>query len=215
MEEHPSYRNTMTKERLAIIGAGDFAREIIPIAEDMGIGIAGFFCPDSSISDSIVFNESEVNYSDYKEYYDSLFIGLGVGTGRDIKKRQKIISFFEDRSVEFATLIANSVKLYDKKLIGEGTFLAHNVVVSIGAEIGKHNIINTSTVIGHDVKTGSNTCISPLSFIGGNVEIGDNVLIGGGCSIMQGVKIGSNSVIGIGNSIFSDVPSSTLIMPKI
>jgi sugar O-acyltransferase (sialic acid O-acetyltransferase NeuD family) len=202
-------------ERVAIIGGGGFAKEVVAIFESNKFKIAGIFSPTTIVHDYPCISDSEKHLHSFEDIFDTVFLGIGVATSRDVRKRRKIIDFLINEEFKSPSLISQTAIVSKGVTVGSGSFIAHNAVISVDAVIGDYVIVNTSAIIGHDTIIGDNVTISPSVFIGGDVKIGSDVLLGAGCIIMQGVNIGSGSVIGMGSIIVSDISSNITVLPNV
>lgn len=199
------------KKRLAIIGGGGFAKEIIEIALLNGFEIAGIFAQQNNLS-----AYPYLGYLDEllakRELYDSVHIAFGGINQTGITNRAKVIQFLEKHAIPASTLISPFARISDDVEIGEGSYVAHNALISCEAKIGTHVIINTASLIGHDAYIGQNTTVSPQAFIGGESVIGENSLVGAGVLIKQGLNIGKNCIIGMGTIVQRSVPDNMMIV---
>ena len=201
-------------ERIVVIGGGGFAKEVISIAEINQLNIVGIIAKETSINRYPLLSTTENDLINLKNQFDCVFLGIGVGSARDITKRRSIISYCNENNIKFGKIISPNAIIYSDVKIELGTFIGANVVIGNGAEIGKNVILNTSSLIGHDTKIDENSCIAPNCFLGGNVEIEQDVLIGAGSMIMQGKKIGQGSTVGMGSSVLKDVEKFSILFPR-
>ena len=202
------YIGKIMSNRVAIVGGGGFAKEVIAIFELNEFRITGIFASESIVQDYPHVSDSEKNLHNFRDTFDSVFLSIGVANSRDIKKRRKVMQFLIDEGFKSSPLISKTAIVSKGSTIGCGTFVAHSAVISVDAEIGDYTVVNTSVIVGHDTIIGNNVTISPSVFIGGNVKIGDDVLLGSGCIIMQGVSIGPGSVIGMGSVVTKNIVES-------
>jgi len=199
------------KKRLAIIGGGGFAKEIIEVALLNGFEIAGIFAQQNNLSAYPYLGYLDELLSK-REMYDSVHIAFGGINHAGIANRTKIIDFLEEHTIPSATLISPYARISADVEIAEGSYIAHNALISCEAKIGAHVIINTASLIGHDAHIGKNTTVSPQVFIGGECVIGENSLIGVGTLIKQGLSIGENCIVGMGTIVQRSIQSNMMIV---
>ncbi len=142
------------------------------------------------------------------EKYPNAQYVIGIG---DIQLRQKIIRYYEQRGVSFATVIHTSAVVSDRAEIGSGSVVFPMAVVNPGCKIGKHAIINTGAIVEHDNMLGNNVHIAPQAVTGGQVAIGDNTLIGLGSSVRNNIKIGESCIVGCGSVVIDNISNSSLV----
>jgi sugar O-acyltransferase (sialic acid O-acetyltransferase NeuD family) len=199
------------KKRLAIIGGGGFAKEIIEIALLNGFEIAGIFAQQNNLTDYPYLGYLDELLSK-RELYDYVHIAFGGINQTGITNRIKVIRFLEKYAIPAATLISPYARISNDVEIGEGTYIAHNALVSCEVKIGAHVIINTASLIGHDAHIGKNTTVSPQVFIGGESVIGENSLIGAGVLVKQGLSIGENCIVGMGTIVQRSIQNHMMIV---
>lgn len=199
------------KKRLAIIGGGGFAKEIIEVALLNGFEIAGIFAQQNNLPDYPYLGYLDELLTK-REMYDSVHIAFGGINQIGITNRSKVIQFLEEHTIPVSTLISPYARISNDVQISEGAYIAHNALVSCEVKIGPHVIINTASLIGHDVHIGKNTTVSPQAFIGGETVIGKNSLIGAGVLVKQGLNIGENCIVGMGTIVQRSIQSNMMIV---
>jgi len=200
--------------RVAIIGGGGFAKEVIEVAIMQGHTISGIFALENSLEyPHLGYFEEMLSRRDE---YDYLHIAIGAVNRNGMQNRAKILDFIYKHSLPMISLISPKADIADDVVIGNGVYIGHRVIISCSTVIDDAVLINHSAVIGHDCKIAKNVSIAPLVFLGGGVEIESGVMVGVRSTIRQGLKIGQDSVIGMCSIIIKNVkPSSTTLqMPS-
>ncbi|MFC1560950.1 acetyltransferase [Candidatus Latescibacterota bacterium] len=194
----------MKREKLAIIGGGGHAKEVIEVAETKNYEIIGIFAQESKIKKYPLLGYLD-ELKHLKSEIDCVHVAIGYVNQADMVNRKKLISLLEDEEFFFATIISSNAYISESAKIGKGVYISHFSLISSDVIIGDNTILNYSSIIAHDTIIGKNSMISPKSFLGGNSEIKNNVLIGTGALIMQGCTIGNNCFIGMGSVVREDV----------
>ncbi len=197
--------------RVAIIGGGGFAKEVIEIAELLGHKIVGIFALENSLK--------EYKYLGYKDEilskrdsYDAIHIAIGAVNQQGIEIRNELIDFLQQHNIPSISLISPKATIAKSVTIKEGTFIAHEVLISCDTQIGNYVIINQRAVIGHDCKIEDRVSIAPLVFLGGGVIVEKESMIGVRATIRQGIKIAHNSTIGMGSLVIKSTKPYTLTL---
>jgi sugar O-acyltransferase (sialic acid O-acetyltransferase NeuD family) len=210
----------MKSKRIAIIGAGGFAREVAWLISDIArdrsskdqaesMEVAGFLVSDrtkmSERDSDILGDFSWIE----KNHVDGLAMGIGnpevrLRLGQELKRRFP--------RIEWPTLIHPSVK-YDKSCqFSEGSMLCAGTIATVNIKIEEFALVNLSCTIGHEATIGAGSVVNPITAISGGVKIGKGVLVGTHVAILQYVSIGDHAVIGSGAMVNKDVAPGTTVM---
>lgn len=203
----------------AIIGAGGFGREVLPLAREH-IRIATrdecriVFVDDGS-------NENNVNGIEVittKEFKATpavdKFFNIAIGNS---KIREKIATDMISAGIKpFAITSINSVVL-DGNTIDEGVILCPFTTVTSNAKIGKFFHANIYSYVAHDCIIGDFVTFAPGVKCNGNVIIEDHAYIGTGAIIKQGtpekpIVIGEGAVVGMGAVVTKSVPAGAVMV---
>ncbi len=201
-------------KKIALIGGGGFAKEIIEVMELLGHSVYGIFAHTNSFMEY-----HHYGYLDelliHRGEYDAVHIAFGGVTGEQIANRRAIIDFLDRNGIDAVTLVSPYARIAKNVTLGQGCYIAHDVYISQDAAVGDHVIINNRCDIGHDVVIRENVTISPKVFLGGAVEVGSDTLIGVGSIVKQGVKIGHTSIVSMGSSVIRNIkPYSLVLAPQ-
>jgi sugar O-acyltransferase (sialic acid O-acetyltransferase NeuD family) len=201
----------MTKQRLIIISAGSFGREV----RDIAVGIqlmqadkcpwkyAGFLDDraeilggTNSVDESILCSPA-----DYLPSNGDLLI-CAIGNPGIRKKYAEMI---RAKGGKFATLIEPSSRIGRVGKIGEGVLIGPFCTISCDLSIGNDTMITTHATIGHDATVGCSCHIGAYSFVGGGAVIGNEVTLHPHAVILPRVKVGDGATIGAGAVVIANV----------
>ena len=177
---------------LAIIGSGDFAREIAAVVERINQeketwNLLGFLDEEKSAGTKVDEYPVLGGISWLDEHPDTYVI-CSTGTGRI---RKKIIEEeLRGKKVKFATLIDPGAVLIKDCKIGEGSLVSAGCVLAINSTVGNHVIVNLSCTLGHD-----SVNISGKVILEECVDVGTGTKIIQGKNVCQGVTLGAGSVV--------------------
>jgi len=201
--------------RVAIVGGGGFAKEVIEVAEMLGHEVVGIFARENTLS-----SYSHLGYleemREKRASYDAVHIAIGAVNARGIENRRTILDFIRKHDIPALSLVSPLATLSGGVLVGEGVYVGHEALISCDTELGEHVVVNQRAVIGHDCVIEENVSLAPLVFLGGNVRVKRDTMIGVRSTVRQGVSIGRNCVIGMGSIIVKNIrdDSLTLQMPS-
>ena len=197
--------------KIAIIGGGGLAKEIIECIELNNDEVYGIFALESELDYPYLGYLDEL--VEYKHKFDGVIIAIGAVNKKGIEQRKKIINFLKQNNIPLISVISPFAKIGKGCTIGEGVYIGHDVIISVDSKILDNIIINQKAVIGHDTLIKENTSIAPLVFIGGNCKIEENVMIGVGATIKEGLTIEKDSVIGMRSIVVKNIKSNSLVLP--
>ena len=198
----------LNNNKIAIIGAGSFGREVFHLLDDSLYECVGFIDYNEKavgLSVSIIGNENDIAQLIDKYNFSNCAITIG-----NIKKRNEIHKKIKEVPLSFPNIIDSSAKCYSKD-IGDGSILYPGVVIMNNCKIGLFTILNSGVTLGHDVTIGNFCNINPGVHLAGNITIGNYTLIGIGASIKEEITIGSNAIIGAGSVVINDIPNDTTV----
>lgn len=193
------------QERLIIVGAGGFGREILCWAEDcVAAGtlpaIGGYI--DDQVEALPGYDISRVGtIRDYAPQDGDLFV---VALGEPAKKR-KLVEMLAERGARFATLIHPTCTVVRTASIGEGVIMCPYSMAMPDCRIERFVSILNLSGIGHDSVAGEFTTLSSLVDVTGNVRVGKDVSIGSGARILPRVTIGDGATVGAGAVVVRSV----------
>ena len=198
-------------KKIAIIGGGGFAKEVIEVALLNGYEIYGVFAKESSLDEYKYFGYLD-ELNKLKDEFDGVHIAIGAVNQEGVKNRRVVIEFLKENSIKQISLISPLATIAKDVKIGDGVYVGHKVLISVGTSIGDSVLFNHSCLIGHDCKIEDNVSIAPLVFLGGNVIVEKDVMVGVRSTIRQGVKIGRGSIIGMCSVIIKNIKANSLTL---
>ena len=205
----------------AIVGAGGFGRELLPVAEEMIATI----CLDRAFK--IVFvDQGDLDSIEETNGYELMsdidffnldaerkFFNVAVGNG---KIRELIADKFISNGIKPFSISASNTLVLSKNDIGVGAVLCPFTMVTSNVKIGKFFQANIYSYIAHDCVIGDYVTFAPGVKCNGNVFIDDHAYIGTGAVIKQGktgrpLTIGKGAVVGMGAVVTKSVPDGVTV----
>jgi len=200
-------------KKIAIIGGGGFAKEVIEVLLMNNDEVYGIFAQENSL------NYNYFGYLDqlitYKNSFDGVVLAIGAVNKTGIENRRKIIDFLKENSIDLISVISPLATISKSVKIGNGSYVGHGVLISCDAKIDDNVVLNQNAIIGHDTKICENVSIAPQVFLGGGVKIEKDVMIGVGATIRQGITIGSNSSIGMRSIVVKNIKENSTVLHQI
>jgi len=210
----------MPSERIAVVGAGGFARElawlISEIAHDRSrqklaatMEVAGFLVSDPT---KVSERDSDI-LGDFswleKNHVDGLAMGIGSPEVR-LRLSQELKRRFP--RIPWPVLVHPSVKYHESCQFQEGVTICAGTIATVNVKIEEFAMVNLSCTIGHETTVGAGSVINIMAAIAGGVTIGKGVLVGSHAAILQYLSIGDHAVVGSGAMVIQDVAPNTTVM---
>lgn len=206
----------MSRMRVAIVGAGGFAREVEWLLRELDPSgerceFAGYVVSDLGRvgpHDSAVLGDYawlEANRS----RVDALALGIGTPAAR-LRVASELSAAFP--SLEWPALVHPTARLDRPSCrISPGVLLCAGVIGTVNLELEPFAMVNLSCTIGHEAKLGRGCVLNPSVNISGGVELGEGVLVGTGAQILQYVRVGAGATVGAGAVVTKDVPAGETV----
>lgn len=182
--------------KLAIIGAGGHAKEVIYQLQDAGFHISAQFV-DDFYRVGTLSRLSEFNPKKYE-------VLIAVG---DCKVRQDIAERLPSNT-KFFNFIHPSALVHKDTILGEGCFIGAYCMVMPNVKIGKHTILNRNVHVGHDCQIGNYFSAMAGVVVSGDVNIKDRVYVGNNASIKEKKMIAEDNIIGMNAAVVKDILES-------
>lgn len=198
-------------KKIALIGGGGFAYEVIEVIEMLEYEVYGVFAQANSLKEYTHYGYLE-ELLEHKDKFDGVHIAFGGITKEQIQNRREIIAFLNQHNIPAISLVSPLARLAKSVEVGQGCYIAHFVYISQEAKLGNHVLINNRSDIGHHSVIADNVTISPKVFLGGSVKVGEDTLLGVGSTIKQGIEIGHSSIIAMGSTLIRRIKPYTLVL---
>ena len=203
----------MSRGRVGVFGSGGHARVVADCAIASGLTVEAFYDDDEAVHEQKLMGSPGISIVGGRELAaesgsdNGVLIAIGGN-----RVRSEIYSWFDERGVEFETVIHPSAVVGSNVEIGAGTVVVAGAVINTGTSIGRHVIVNTSASIDHDCTIRDFVHVSPGAHLAGNVTVGEGAHIATGASVIPGITIGAWSVVGAGAVVMRDVPEDVTLI---
>lgn len=206
-------------KRIAIVGAGGFAREVAWMLEDISASAeretdryvtAGFLVSDLSHIGS--YDSPALGDFSWLEsnHVDALAMGIGTPAVR-LKLAEQLKARFP--YIAWPALVHPSVIWQRRTMgIGEGATICAGSIATVNVRFEPFCMVNLTCTIGHEAVIGRGSVLNPTVNISGGVELGSGVLVGTGAQILQYVKVGDGATIGAGAVVTKYVDAGATVV---
>jgi sugar O-acyltransferase (sialic acid O-acetyltransferase NeuD family) len=204
----------MKKQRLFVIGAGGFGREVYCWLRqtpewDKLWRFAGFLTENEFPPLPKDFPGSVVGHPLRFDLIREDQIVIAIG---DSAARLRIAAALRDRGVSFPVVRHPSSIMGFGCHIGAGCILCPGTVITTNVTLEDFVIVNLNSTIGHDVRVGAGTTLSCHVDITGGAEIGEGVFMGSHASVLPRAKIGAFAKVGAGSVVLRSVAAGATVM---
>ena len=199
--------------RLVIVGAGGFGREVLcwardvePTQSDWRIGgfldanagaLYGFNVPLEILGDPAEFTPAAT---------DRFICAIG-----DPATKKRLVFGLAARGARFTTLIHPSVIVGTDCRFGDGCILCPRVVVTTHVTLGRFVTVNLAATVTHDAEVGDWSTLSDHVDITGKARLGEAVFAGSHACVLPGLRVGDGAVVGAGTVVTQDVPDRSIV----
>lgn len=197
-------------EKIAIVGSGGFAREVLTLINDINkqskkYEVIGFVGPDKNLSTHgfpVIGTDEEINNTS-----EPVSLVLAVG---EPNLKEKIKSKYTNPLVAFPTLIHPSVIIGDAESvrIGHGCIICAGCILTTDITLHDYVTLNLQCTVGHDTIINNYASFMPSVNISGEVNIGKGVYVGTGVKIINQLEIGENTIVGAGAVVAKRLPAN-------
>jgi len=199
-------------ERILIVGAGGFGREVVHWARaawpDWAGRIAGFLATDGGsrpvgdlplpiLADPAAFEPRPG---------DGLLLAIGIPG-----VRRRVAEDLLARGGAFLTLVHPTAIVAATAMLGPGAIVCPQAVVSDSAAVGRCVLVNYHASLAHDAAAGDFSVLSPYATLGGGARIAADVFLGLHATVGPGVTVAAGSKVAANSCALHDVPPRSLV----
>ena len=201
----------MEREKLVIVGAGGFAREVLWQLTEINnrvdmYDILGFVDDNTELQNQLINGFPIVGDTQWLiDYPEKICAVICIGNSKIRKKIYNKIKI--NSNIIFPTILAEDVQCSDSVKFGQGCIICLSNILTVNITVGDFVIANLDCTVGHDAIIEDFVTLYPSVNVSGNVHISSCTEIGTGANIIQGKNIGKNTIIGAGSVVIKDIPS--------
>jgi sugar O-acyltransferase (sialic acid O-acetyltransferase NeuD family) len=196
-------------QRLVIVGAGGFGREVLQWVRDVNratptFEVLGFLDGNVGLHGTRLHRVPVLG--DLSWLASNPGVGVTVAIGAP-HVRRRIVEKLSAYEVTFPTLVHPTCLVGEEVALGEGTVLCPGSTLTTDITLGRHVIVNLDCSIGHDATLGDFVTLAPGVQVSGNVHVREGVDLGTGAVLVPGTEVGPWSVVGAGAVVSRSIPA--------
>lgn len=200
-------RTVAFENKVLIIGASGFGREVLACLEDNLAGSGAKVEDVACFLDTREFREANAFVHGIPVISDEEFdpgeyhVLVAVGSPQ---ARQRAVERLPPET-KFATLIHPTAVISRYVDLGEGSIVTAGTIVTTDIAIGRHAHLNLHTTVGHDCTIGDYFTTAPGVNVSGQCTFGRGVYFGSNASVRQGITICDDVTVGMGGVVVKDI----------
>lgn len=211
----------MADIHFALLGAGGFAREVMPyvkqsVSKTLGVQeceIKTYFVETWKPALPEVNGYPLISLDDFIRIKGSKYYNVAVADGHIREEMSIRINEF----AEILSIAAPQSIILERNIIGPGAVHCPNSMITSNAIIGDFFQANIYSYVAHDCVIGDFVTFAPGVRCNGRVHIGDYAYIGTNAIIKEGtstqpLRIGAGAIVGMGAVVTKDVPDGVTVV---
>lgn len=211
----------MPSINFALLGAGGFAREVMPyvresVAKSLCVApedVAAHFVETWAPENKAVNDHPLICLEEFLSLPGQRYFNIAIGDG---KTRAAIAQQIGD-GASCLNLLSPSTTIMENNEIGEGAIFCPYTMVTSNVRIGRFFNAHAYSYVAHDCVIGDFVTFAPGVRCNGRVHIDDHAYIGSNASIREGtagkpLRIGHSAVVGMGAVVIRDVPDGAVVL---
>ncbi|SDW23627.1 NeuD/PglB/VioB family sugar acetyltransferase [Lysobacter enzymogenes] len=188
-------------KKLALYGSGGFAREVLMLLEDLGLGerVMALYESDDLWKERIV---SGINTQPISRF-DPATTELVLAVGSPQARRKMHASLPAD--TRYPTLVHPDARVHRSTSVGEGSIICAGSIVTCDIVIGRQVQLNLATTVGHDCRLEDFVTTAPAVNISGNCVLGTGSYFGTNACLREKINVAADAVVGMGAVVVGDL----------
>lgn len=191
-------------QKIALYGAGGFAREVLILLEDLGLAarVSAFYESDDFWHERRIAGVPVEPISRFDPAQAEMVLAVGSPQGRR-KMRESLPA-----QTRYPTLVHPDAKVHRSTALGEGSIVCDGCIVTCDIRIGRHVNLDRMTTIGHDSCLGDFVTAAPAVVVSGNCDVGAGTYLGTNSCLREKISIPADSFIGMGAVVVASLAES-------
>ncbi|MDA8139139.1 MAG: acetyltransferase [Desulfobacteraceae bacterium] len=200
--------------RLIIVGAGGFGREVLNWALHAEAGqqdwrVAGFLDGNPRALEGYdypfaILGDPKTHRPDAGECF---LCAIG-----EPRIKLAVCQALEQAGARFVSLVHPSAVVGRTVVLGPGCIICPGAVVTADVRLGRHVAVNACASIGHDVVIGDGCTLSGHADVTGFAMLGQGVFLGSHAVILPKAKVGDFAIVGAGSVVLRSVKPGATVM---
>jgi acetyltransferase-like isoleucine patch superfamily enzyme len=204
--------------RIALIGAGLGATQVIDILRAAGTGTAVAIADDDTgrwadevLGVPVVGGFEHLVGLFEEEAFDAVIIAISTS----VPVRTRLRKALSARGIPMANAIDPSARIATGVTFGTGNVVCAHCHFGVETVVGDNNFFSAYNSYDHHNRLGSDISTGPAVATSGLVKVGDRVRMGTGIYIEPHVELGDDVQVASGSVIVSSVPANHVVKRRV
>lgn len=204
--------------RIALVGAGLGATQVIDILRAAGSGIAvAAVDDDTSLWSDEVMGVPVVGGLEQlvtlfgKDAFDAAIITISTS----VPARVRLRAALEANGIPLANAIDPTARIASGVTFGTGNVVAAFCHFGVGTVVGDNNFLSAYNSYDHHNRLGSDISTGPACMTSGLVVLGDRIRLGTGIYVEPHVELGDDVQVASGSVIVASVPAGHVVKRRV
>ena len=196
-----------TKDKIVIVGAGEFAEIAYEyFTYDSPYEVVAFSVEKNFLERNELFGLPVVPFEELENLYDPAKYKVFVAVTYTQLNRIRTRLYKEAKKKGFSVVsyVSSRAFVWRNVEIGENCFIFENNVIQYCVKVGNNVIMWSGNHVGHRSTIKDNGFISSHVVVSGYCEVGENSFLGVNSCIADYLKIGKDCIIGAGAVVVKD-----------
>lgn len=208
----------MLKSRLVIVGAGDFARELLwccsELPKEQRPWSEVCFVDDAVAAARDRMHSYGIEHpviGTIKEFVPGRqdFLTCSIGNPR---AKLVVCEQLRERGGNFINVIHPTAWIGPRATLGMGVIMTRLSGTTVDVRIGDFVTINCHSGCGHDAVVEDGCTLSSYCEVTGHAHLERGVFLGSHAAVMPGVRVGQFAVVGAGSTAFRNVKAGQTVV---
>lgn len=203
-------------KRVAIIGAGGHAREVLDIydalnASALRYDVVGWLVePAFAAAAGLVRGRPILGDLDWlAARANEVSVICAVG---EPALRRRLVERARGFRARFCSAVHPHAVLSASVTLGAGVVIAAGTVLTSDIRLGDHVHVNAGCTISHDAVLEDFATLSPGVHLAGGGVVEEGACVGTGAAVIPRVRVGAWSIVGAGCTVIRDVPPDSTVV---
>lgn len=200
--------------KIAIFGAGGFAREVLQIILDINAEMpdspvwepVGFIVDPHYVEERTIHGLPILGSLEWLKNYPDTDVVIAIGS--PAVRLHKARQIEENSSNKFAVLVHPKAWVGRQVELSKGVIICAGTLITTDIKIGDHVHVNIGCTIGHDAVIQDFVTLNPSVNVSGNVNVGVGVEVGTRSVLIPYAHVEEWSVLGAGTIVTKPLPAN-------